>query len=781
MKHVSIVLLIVAAVLSIQAASARGAGEETAEVKGVVFCQVPDAPNGSSGLHMEQFRIVRRPTSARICSLIPATPNGKFTDLTGDTFVSAIQPDLSYDGTKIIFAAKKKDEPYFSIYEMNLDGTGKRQITRDMNDCLDPYYLPDGRIVFSSAKPGFRDEYDRDMAKLLFTCNADGSDPQRITFNLSSDMATIVLNDGRLLFTSWQHHGDHSTTAGVFGFFTCNPDGTVFMPVMGNQRGEANNTKSYAQQLTDGRIVFVDSAGHRHYNAGGLSSIDLSRPIATRKILTPGQIYNGHNMAGRYASPYPLPGGGMICSYSPGRGTGALREDPAEEIHMGIYHFDFSTGRAGKLIFDDPNCQDIDPLAIYRRTPPPVIPSIIDRKQKTGTFLCVNPYLSDRPATSNRVVVGELPPAKPGEIKGVRVLEGFGVMDTDPKKHKALVIDMLQMTFGSGSNGGSNLEQRRIVGYAPCEEDGSFHIEVPADTTLALQMLDENGMSIETQLTWVWVRPGEKRLCVGCHESRELALANFDCMAMSKRPHFTAAPPEQRRTVDFRRDIMPVIDKKCATAACHGKEKKTGGLDLGGGFDLVFHRKGRTGRAINAAFFNQAYESLLDGNAQRVGRLVIPGAARHSPLIWRLYGKQLAWTDVRNPYKVECKPMPPGKPLTDAEKKLFVEWVDLGAQWDNIPAEDDLPCYDADQSAALAKAANEMVLKPISDPELAFKTRCTECHDMRYMTTAKARQKTKEDWLVTIARMDAKRRGWIHASEMPLIRKYTLDNCCKKP
>ena len=85
---------------------------------------------------------------------------------------------------------------------------------------------------------------------------------------------------------------------------------------------------------------------------------------------------------------------------------------------MGIYHFDFETGQAGKLIFDDPKCQDIDPIAIYQRKTPPIIPSFVDRKQKTGTFLCVNPYLSDRPTTSNRVVVGELPPAKQ-PVKGV--------------------------------------------------------------------------------------------------------------------------------------------------------------------------------------------------------------------------------------------------------------------------------------------------------------------------------------------------------------------------
>jgi len=756
---------------------ASPATEMPPAVEGIVFCQVPDLPNGRSGLHHEQFRIVHRPERSRICSLIPATPYGKLTDLTGDTFVSAIQPDLSYDGRKVIFAAKKTPQEKWSIFEMNLDGGGKRQITRDMEDCIDPYYLPDGRIVFSSGAVRFRDEYDRDPCKVLFRCNPDGSGAEQLTFNLSSDTASIVLDDGRLLFTSWQHHGDHQGVAGVFAFCTCNPDGTVFNLFTGNAR-EANNTKSYPQQLTDGRVVFVDSAGHRHYNSGGLSAVGPEKPLTNRKILTPGMIYNGYNLAGRYASPYPLPDGGMICSFSPGRGTGILREDPGEEIHMGIYHFDFKSGRVGKLIFDDPAAQDIDPIAIYTRNPPPVIPSLIDYKEKTGTFLCVNPYLSDR-KPSPRVVVGELPPAEPGTIKGVRVLEGFGVEDTDVKKHRHTIIDILQMSFGSNNNSGNNFEQRRIVGYAPCEPDGSFHIEVPADTTLALQTLDQQGMAIETQLTWVWVRPGEKRMCVGCHEDREAALPNLDCMAMYKRPYPVAPPPEGRRTVDFRRDIMPIIEKKCATAGCHDSESKAGGLDFGGGFQLVFHRKGFRGRPLNGAFFNRAYESLLEGNAQRVGRLVVSGAAKYSPVIWRIYGRQLAQTDVRNPYQKQCKQMPPGEPLSEAEKRLFVEWIDLGAQWDNIPREDDLPGYNADESRILAAAAAEMVKKPISDPQQAFRIRCTECHDTRCILMAKNSKKEEARWRETIDRMVAKRRVWFHDSEIPLITGHVLENYFK--
>jgi len=34
--------------------------------------------------------------------------------------------------------------------------------------------------------------------------------------------------------------------------------------------------------------------------------------------------------------------------------------------------------------------------------------------------------------------------------------------------------------------------------------------------------------------------------------------------------------------------------------------------------------------------------------------------------------------------------MPPKMPLSDSERKLFVEWIDLGAQWSNRPSPEDV-------------------------------------------------------------------------------------------
>jgi hypothetical protein len=68
--------------------------------------------------------------------------------------------------------------------------------------------------------------------------------------------------------------------------------------------------------------------------------------------------------------------------------------------------------------------------------------------------------------------------------------------------------------------GETEFEQVQILGYAPVEPDGSFKLNVPADTPLALSIVDAKGRSIQTHLNWIQVRPGERRTCDGCHSPR---------------------------------------------------------------------------------------------------------------------------------------------------------------------------------------------------------------------------------------------------------------------
>jgi len=68
--------------------------------------------------------------------------------------------------------------------------------------------------------------------------------------------------------------------------------------------------------------------------------------------------------------------------------------------------------------------------------------------------------------------------------------------------------------------GETDFEPTQILGYAPIEPDGSFKIDVPADTPIALSVIDDHGRAFQVHTNWIQVRPGERRTCDGCHSPR---------------------------------------------------------------------------------------------------------------------------------------------------------------------------------------------------------------------------------------------------------------------
>jgi hypothetical protein len=76
------------------------------------------------------------------------------------------------------------------------------------------------------------------------------------------------------------------------------------------------------------------------------------------------------------------------------------------------------------------------------------------------------------------------------------------------------------MTGMRSAIGETEFEMQQILGYAPIEPDGSFKLAVPADTPIALAVIDEQGRAFQTHTNWIQVRPGERRTCDGCHSPR---------------------------------------------------------------------------------------------------------------------------------------------------------------------------------------------------------------------------------------------------------------------
>jgi hypothetical protein len=593
-----------------------------------------------------------------------------------ERFHSAADLDVSFDGKRILFAGKRHATDNWNIFEMEADGSGVRQITRDLGDCRSPAYQsklntlvadrPWHQITFVSTAAGELNEFAPIPAGNLYSSKLDGTFVSRLTFNSSSSFDPFLNWDGRLIFAMWQRSRLERGALGRVGLFELNQDGTDLMVLCADQ---GRCVKQMPTVTTSGLVVFVEADEVGWDGAGSLASVSLRRPLHTYRQIT-------RRSDGLFHSPSPLPDGRILVSH----------RTPGEGSNHGIYRLDPSTGQF-ELVFDDPKYHDIQAKLLAPRPEPdgrsssvfvatgdiddPTSKQSFIPKNPRGKLYCLNVYISDLDRSQW--------PA-PGTLKRVRVLEGLPRRAGDVASFLLEGIAIGASGAGSTQAGIPPILPRRFLGEVPVEEDGSFNVEVPADTSIELQLLDENGMALRS-CGWIWVKNNEPRGCIGCHEDQELTPENRMVDAVKKPSISLTLPPERRRHVDFRHDVMPIVEAKCVS--CHGSGQ-TPRLD--GGSDLVDHG--------SHAYFNRAYESLLaahDPAGERrsaFGRYVHAGQARTSPLVWHLFGRNTSrpW-DLETTSNAPVKRMPPegAQALTEDEKRTFVEWIDTGALWD-VPA-----------------------------------------------------------------------------------------------
>ena len=86
------------------------------------------------------------------------------------------------------------------------------------------------------------------------------------------------------------------------------------------------------------------------------------------------------------------------------------------------------------------------------------------------------------------------------------------------------------------------------LGLVQAEEDGSFYIKMMADKPFRIQILDKNGHVLHGPCGWIWLRPNERRGCVGCHEDQEIVPENKQPLAVKKPP--VILPNHMKRVVE---------------------------------------------------------------------------------------------------------------------------------------------------------------------------------------------------------------------------------------
>lgn len=138
---------------------------------------------------------------------------------------------FSPDGTKLVFQSSRGGYGCDKIWTMNIDGSDKRMVSPDHGAHTCSFFLPDGRIVYSSTShlpgdcpprpatpPGVRyvwPLYPYD----IYSAGGDGSDPRRLTDNPKYDAEPVVSPDGKQIVFGSQREGD-------FDIYVMNSDGS---------------------------------------------------------------------------------------------------------------------------------------------------------------------------------------------------------------------------------------------------------------------------------------------------------------------------------------------------------------------------------------------------------------------------------------------------------------------------------------------------------------------------------------------------------------------------
>jgi hypothetical protein len=500
----------------------------------------------------------------------PSAPEINITGSQTNGLGDVSDPEVSYDGTKLLFTMRRPGDPGWRIWEYEVGPKTLRGPiacvaagTTPAGDDVDPAYLPDGRIVFVSNRQvksqqvngfAYLDEYERERVTALHVMGSDGTNCHQISYNQSHDRNPTVLQTGEIMYSRWDHVGGRNQ----FSIFFANPDGTNLFVLYGAH--SPGNSYLHPREMPNGKVLSSLMPLSRTREGGALMEIDISNysencepaPGAAsgcngQQQPTEHQINFGSGISqyGRFSTPYPLwdNTNRALVSWTPSQpeqGINALTGLP-ETVEgtpvYGVYMLNLGDKTMRPVVTAPPGYAVLDPVAIQPRPLPnvisdkvldPVLASKTSLISTTGVGILnvKSVYDTDSQQRMGDAVLvpalGESIPKLNG-VADIAKLKDPAQTTTTQRPARFIRITKAVPTQSGISReaiGETDFEMQQILGYTEVEPDGSFKIEVPADVPVAITALDKDGRGFTTHTNWIQVRPGETRTCNGCHSPR---------------------------------------------------------------------------------------------------------------------------------------------------------------------------------------------------------------------------------------------------------------------
>jgi hypothetical protein len=525
------------------------------------------------------LRELASPTAVEI-----SLSSGLFAD---DELIDIKDLAVSSDGEKLIFALRAPDiegadddeQPTWNIWQYDLDSQQlsriiSSDITAESGQDMAPAYLPDGRIVFSSTrqrsnkstlldegKPQFSGlEEDRDVeALVLHVMDEDGGNIHQITFNQSHDLDPTVMLDGKIVFSRWDNMGNRNG----FNLYRVNPDGSDMEFLYGNhshQTGTSGNSIQFSQpiEMPSGQLLTLTRATQSNKLSADLTQIDVANftendqttitgsGTEAQLSLTPENVSNDDSeisSGGYYNSAFPLWDGSnrllvgwTTCRLTEIQNTVAnivacteerlAAPDAVEAMPLfGVWMMNIDEGTILPIVTGDEGFMYTDIVALQPRVSATFIPDKvagIDLEQslvddKVGVIHIRSVYDFDGiDVTTNGITILADPlqtTADQRPARFLRIVKAVSMPDDD-------LVDLNGSAFGRSSG----QLMREILGYVPIEPDGSVKFKVPANVSIAISILDEQGRRLTARhQNWLQVTPGEQLECRGCHTADSTA------------------------------------------------------------------------------------------------------------------------------------------------------------------------------------------------------------------------------------------------------------------